>query len=349
MHLNISLIFSVPRLAACLLMTAALAVPGCWTSSQPAVVVYAALDREFSEPVLNDFTSTTGIRVLAKYDDESTKTVGLTKVLMQEAARPRCDLFWNNEILNTLRLEEKGLLNAYQSPAAATYPEAYRSPNGTWHGFAARARILIVNTKLVAEADRPKSIYDLADAKWKGKIGIARPVAGTTATHVACLFAVLGEEQAQNFLLRLKANDIQILGGNKQVAQACASGQIAFGLTDTDDAVIEVERAAPVTIIYPDREPDQLGTLFIPNTLAILKNCPHPEHTQKLVDFLLSPASEEKLARGASAQIPLNSQVKTATRIETPQTVKALPIDFSNAAKHWDAAVKFTETEFLAK
>jgi iron(III) transport system substrate-binding protein len=320
---------------------------GCWSAGQPEVVVYAALDREFSEPVLNDFTRVTGIRVLAKYDDESTKTVGLTNILIQEVGRPRCDLFWNNEILNTLRLQEKGLLQSYQSPAAA-YPEMYRAADGAWHGFAARARILIVNTKLVPESEWPKSIHDLTDAKWKGKIGIARPIAGTTATHVASLFAVLGDEKAKEFFRSLKANDIQILGGNKQVAQACAGGQIAFGLTDTDDAIVEVERAASVTIIYPDRQPDQLGTLFIPNTLAIIKGCPHPERARRLVDYLLSPAVEEKLALGPSAQIPLNSSVKTTPRVETPQTVKAMPVDFTLAAKAWDAAAKFVEQEFLA-
>src|SRR4051794_29703914 len=140
-------------------------VAGCWCASQPEVVVYAALDREFSEPVLNDFAKATGIRVLAKYDEESTKTVGLTNILIQERGRPRCDLFWNNEILNTLRLERDGLLDSYRSPAAESYPEMVRSPAGTWHGFAARARILILNTKLVAVEQRPKSIYDLADSK----------------------------------------------------------------------------------------------------------------------------------------------------------------------------------------
>src|SRR5687768_717596 len=69
---------------------------GCTSRTQPQVVVYAALDREFSEPILDDFTQATGIRVLAKYDDESTKTVGLTNILIQEAGRPRCDVFWNN-------------------------------------------------------------------------------------------------------------------------------------------------------------------------------------------------------------------------------------------------------------
>ena len=335
-----------PRLS--LLICASVLLFGCWSPPGQQVVVYSALDREFSEPVLDDFSKATGIYVLAKYDDESTKTVGLTNILIQEGGRPRCDVFWNNEILNTLRLEQKGLLEAYPSPAAAAYPEMYRSPDDAWRGFAARARILIVNTKQVLPGDRPNSIYDLADSKWKGKIGIARPIAGTTATHVACLFAVLGEDKAKEFLRTIKANDIQILGGNKQVAQACAAGQIAFGLTDTDDAIIEVDRASPVTIVYPDREPDQLGTLFIPNTLAILKGCPHPDRAKKLVDFLLSPAVEEKLARCESAQIPLNPAVTMQTRVETPRTVKAMPVDFAAAAQHWDTAAKFIEQEFLA-
>ena len=30
-------------------------------------------------------------------------------MIIAEANRPRCDLFWNNEILNTIRLKEKGL------------------------------------------------------------------------------------------------------------------------------------------------------------------------------------------------------------------------------------------------
>src|SRR3954469_23453500 len=142
----------------CLLVPA---LAGCWNTSSEEVVVYSALDREFAEPVLNEFSRNSGIRVLAKYDDESTKTVGLTNALMQEAGRPRCDVFWNNEIINTLRLEQKGLLEAYHSPVADGYPAMYRSADGTWHGFAARARILIVNTKLVEESRRPKSIYDL--------------------------------------------------------------------------------------------------------------------------------------------------------------------------------------------
>ena len=322
---------------------------GCQSDDppQPEVVVYAALDREFSGPVLDEFAKETGIQVLPKYDVESTKTVGLTNAIIAEAARPRCDVFWNNEILNTLRLEEKGLVEAYRSPSADVYPEMYRSPTGAWHGFAGRARILIVNTDLVSEDERPKSIYDLADPKWKGKVGIARPIAGTTASHAACLFAVLGDERAKQFFRTLKDNDVQILGGNKQVAVAAASGQIAFGLTDTDDAIIEIEKASPVVIVFPDRGEDELGTLFIPNTLAIIKGGPNPDSARKLVDYLLSPGVESKLALGPGAQIPLNPSVESKPRVETPATVKAMQVDFAAAARQWDAAAKFIQEEFL--
>jgi iron(III) transport system substrate-binding protein len=272
--------------------------------------------------------------VLPKFDVESTKTVGLAQAIIAEANRPRCDVFWNNEILHTLRLEEKGLLETYRSPVAESYPPMYRSPEGTWHGFAGRARVLLVNTKLVAESERPDSIYDLAEPTWRG----------TTA----CLFAHLGEEKAKEYFTSLKANEVQILSGNKQVALSVAGGQAAFGMTDTDDAIIEVEKGQPVVIVYPDGREDQLGTLFIPNTLAIIKNCPHPESARKLVDYLLSPEVEIALARSASAQIPLNSKVEVELRVQTPRTVKPMPVDFSAAARQWDAAGKFIRETFAS-
>jgi iron(III) transport system substrate-binding protein len=324
-----------------------LCLGGCMPSEGThAVVVYCSLDREFSEPILNDFSAQTQIRVRAKFDIESTKTVGLVQEIIAEAGRPRCDVFWNNEILNSLRLEDRGLLAVYRSPAGECFPEMYRSPNGTWYGFAGRARVLLVNVKRVSQGERPNSIHDMTDPKWRGKIGLAKPLFGTTATHAACLFAHLGEEKASEFFRQLKENGAQILSGNKQVAMSVASGQIAFGLTDTDDAIIELEKGEPVAIVYPDRHEEQMGTLFIPNTLCIAKNCPHPENAKRLVDYLLSPEVEMRLARAASAQIPLNPQLEAVVRVETPRTVKAMPVDFTAASKQWQTAAKFIRNEF---
>jgi iron(III) transport system substrate-binding protein len=320
---------------------------GCG-SREPFVVVYTALDREFSEPILGRFTAETGIRALPVYDVESTKTVGLVQKIMAEHNRPQCDVFWNNEIVNTLRLKEAGLLDVYRPPAAEAFPDAFKSTDGTWHGFAARARILIVNTDLVGRDDYPSSIFDLTDAKWKGRVGIAKPIAGTTATHAACLFAVLGEEKAKQFFRDLKANGVRILSGNKQVAESVAAGELAVGLTDTDDAMGEVRDGRPVTIAYLDAADDQIGTLFIPNTLAIVKGCPHPEQARALVDYLLSPPVEAALAKGPSAQIPLNPAVEVPAQVIAPDQIHAMQVDFEQAAARWDSVQQFIVQEFLA-
>jgi iron(III) transport system substrate-binding protein len=310
------------------------------------VVVYSALDREFSEPILAEYAKTTAVKVQPKFDVESTKTVGLTESIIAEARKPRCDLFWNNEILNTLRLKEKGLLAPFHPKHGADYPQVFRDADGMWYGFAARARILLVNTQKVPESARPKGVRDLLDPKWKGQIGLAKPLFGTTATHAACLFAKWGDDEAMKFFRALKANAPQILSGNKQVATAVGSGQLAFGLTDTDDAIGEVAAGSPVVIVYPDREENDLGTLFIPNTLAVVKGAPDFAAAEDLAGYLLSPDVETALAKGPSAQIPLNPHVDVALQVETPKTVHAMDVDFAAAARIWDKVAKFLVDEF---
>jgi iron(III) transport system substrate-binding protein len=330
---------------AIILITVLAAFIGCGKKGPSEVVVYTALDRQFSEPIFHDFTNETGIVVKSTFDTESTKTVGLVTRIIIERERPICDVFWNNEILNTLRLERQGLLRPYNSPAAVEFPASVRSPKGLWHGFAARARVLIVNTDQVKEERYPKSIRDLIDPQWR--CGIAKPLFGTTATHAACLFAAWGDDEAKMFFLAVKQN-ASIMGGNKQVAQAVGAGKLAIGLTDTDDAIVEIEKGMPVTIVYPDQGDGQMGTLFIPNTLSIIKDSPNPEAAEKLVDYLLSPEVERLLAAGPSAQIPLRPGVPASPRVKTPADVRAMEVDWSAAAEKWDTAAEFLKNEFTA-
>lgn len=335
------------RLTVFLLGLILLSTAGCWSRSGQEVIVYTALDQEFSEPIFEDFEQKTGIKVLAKYDVESTKTVGLVNAIIQEKNRPRCDLFWNNEILHTLRLEKLGLLDTYEAPAAENYARIYRSADGAWYGFAARTRVLIVNTNLVAEDERPESIWDLIDPdpKWKGKVGIAKPLFGTTATHAAVLFAAWGDDDAQDSFRRLKEN-AQVLSGNKQVALAVARGELAFGLTDTDDAIIEKDKGLPVEIVYPDQGEGGMGALFIPNTLGLIKGAANSESARRLVDYLLSGEVETKLAQGDSAQFPLNSQVTVRSRAQGGKPIKHMEADFTAAADKWETAAEYLRKEF---
>jgi iron(III) transport system substrate-binding protein len=335
------------------------AISGCRRESAPAetkadnhaadeVIVYTALDRQFSEPILDGFTAQTGIRVRAVYDTESTKTVGLVNRIRAEAVRPRCDVFWNNEILNTLRLKQEGLLQPCHAPQAENYPERFHDPEGYWFGFAARARVLIVNTELVPPASCPTSVSDLADPRWRGRTGIAKPLFGTTASHVACWFALLGEKPAADLLASFKANEVQIAAGNKACAERVGAGRLAFALTDTDDALEEQQAGKPVQIVFPDGADGQMGTLLLPNTLALVKGAPHPDAAARLIDYLLTADVEQRLADGPSAQIPLNRLATRPSRAGALQDIRPMNVDFARAAEAFNVAAKYIEDEFLA-
>lgn len=337
------------RLRACCFVLSLVVVmsSGCGKSNTPEVVVYTAHDRGFSEPILQAFEAKTGIRVRAKYDTEATKTVGLVNALRAEKGRPRCDVFWNNEIVNTLRLKNEGILASVSPASADAFPATFRDPDGYWFGFAARARILLVNTNLIEGPDFPRKVADLGDPRFKGQVGLAKPLFGTTATHVACLYAAMGAEGLTAFFDTLKANDIQVMSGNRGVAQAVAEGRIAFGLTDTDDALAELQRGSPVRIVYPDTGPDDVGVLFIPNTLAVMQGAPNPEAALSLVNYLLSPEVETALARSAAGQIPLNPAVTTALRVKSPREARAMDVDFAAAAAVFASAAELVQERFL--
>ncbi|MFO7958395.1 MAG: hypothetical protein R6X33_15010, partial [Candidatus Brocadiia bacterium] len=110
------------------------------------LVVYCAHDSVYSESVLNDFEEQTGIPVAVKFDTEATKSLGLIELLIREKENPRCDVFWNNELLGTMDLKTEGVLQPYKGPGYERIPAAFKDPEGYWAGFGARLRVYIVNT-----------------------------------------------------------------------------------------------------------------------------------------------------------------------------------------------------------
>jgi len=322
-------------------------VAGC-AGPRERVIVYSAQDPEFADELFRSFSARTGIATDAKYDTEANKSVSLYAELVNEKDRPRCDVWWNNEILGTIRLDRQGLLEPYASSAAEGYPASTHSANHTWQAFASRPRVLLVNTDLVAKKDWPASILDLTQPKWKNLVALAKPQFGTTATQAACLFEVLGPAKAKEYYLGLKNNGVHIVAGNKQVAEGVSSGQFAVGMTDGDDAIIEVEAKRPVTIIFPDADrpkSDRMGTLFIPNTLSVIKGASHDVTAHRLVDYLLSPQVEEKLAQAQSHQFPMNPKAHGKLPAQFRTDAKPMDVNFEKAADLWDETQKFLRDE----
>lgn len=311
-----------------LLLFVMLAVAGC-KSSSGEVVVYTSVDQVFSEPVFRAFERDTGIRVRAVFDTEETKSTGVLNRLIAEAQNPQADVFWSGDPVRPFLLIDRGMVEPYASPSAEGLPPGLRAADGTWTGFAARARVLLVNTKKVPPDAMPTSIRDLADPRWKGQTTIANPLFGTTTMHVAALFAAWGDEDAKKFLDELKANGVRIASSNGEVKRLVVAGEVAFGLTDTDDAHQAVEEGAPVAVVYPDQ--DGLGALVMPTTVVLLRGGPHTANGKKLVDYLLGAEVEARMAESA-AHMPLRAGVAVPANVRAVDDIRAMTVDYAEVA-----------------
>lgn len=306
----------------------------CGPSSAPEkgpVVVYTSVDAVFARPIAEQFQKDTGIRVQLVPDTEETKSTGLLNRLMAEKQRPQADVFWSGDPVRAAILKLEGISAAYKSPAAEGLPPEFSDSEGHWTGFSARARVLIYNTNLVREDQAPRSVMDLLDPRFRGRVCLANPLFGTTSMHAAVLFSVLGEQKAKEFFEGFIANGGRILSSNGEVRRRVANGEFAFGIADTDDANVAQLEGKPVGVVFPDQ--DGMGTLIIPNCAVLIQNGPHPEAGHRFIDYLVRPETEAALARSEAAQMPLRPGVSIREGLTPAENIRAMEVDYLELAR----------------
>jgi len=317
----------------------------------PRVIVYAAQDQVYAEPILREFEKETGIRVKAVYDSEAVKTVGLANRLLAERSHPQCDVFWGNEEMRTRQLAAQGV---------------FRETNG-WAAFGYRSRRIVINTNFVSgrrpparldeatqqkhavpEAGAPTSLLELTNEIWRGKVALAFPQFGTTATHFHTLKQLWGEAAWLAWCRALAANEPFIVDGNSVVVKFVGRGEAWIGLTDSDDVAAGQREGLPIVAldgrarhsVRADSQPNGDGahgvtrpttgliaeTLLIPNTVGVIRNAPHPANGQKLFEYLQRREVADKLVQA--------NALESATLAEETTTLKP----------DWDSLLRDLET-----
>lgn len=305
--------------------------------SSGEVVLYTSSDAPIARPVVAEFERVSGLKVLLVTDTEATKTTGLVERLIAEKDKPRCDVWWSNEALGSIALAKAGVLEPFASKAEAElggrWPGEFRAADRTWYGFALRARVIAFHSGRIARANAPTRLRDLLKAEWSGRVGMARPQFGTTRMHVAALLALHGEQATREYLTGLRDNGLRLYDGNSAVVRAISNGEIEVGLTDTDDVLAARREGWPVDFCFESmdkpgaaRAPGlpSVGPVVIPNTVGMVRGCPHPNEARRLTDFLLSAAAEEMLATGDSRTVPIRAEL--AKKLGMPQIPDAAAV-----------------------
>lgn len=262
------------------------------SSASNRVVVYCAQDQVYAEPIFRDFEKETGIKVLPVYDSEAVKTVGLANRLLAESTHPQCDVFWGNEEMRTRQLAERGV---------------FRQTNG-WAAFGYRSRRIVFNTNHLSLASAPHSLLELTNAAWRGKVALAKPQFGTTGAHFNALRQYWGDGLWESWCQALAANQPFLVDGNSVVVKFVGSGEAWLGLTDSDDIADGQREGLPLAQLVMNAE-----TLLIPNTVAIIRDAPHPQPAQRLFDYLKGRTVVERLVAAKALEGAAASEVATRT------------------------------------
>jgi iron(III) transport system substrate-binding protein len=271
-----------------------------WKPRGEVLVIYCAHDSIYADKILREFERQTGIPVAVRYDTEATKSLGLVELLLQEKAHPRCDVFWNNELLGTLQLADEGMLLPYRGSGYERIPAAFKDPDARWAGFAARLRLWMVNTNRLAPTE--EAIHKALNGDLD-RVVIAKPLYGTTRTQYTLLWQLWGRDKLLAWDHDRRARHLREVDGNSMVKDLVSAGVCDVGWTDTDDFFEAKDEGKPVQMLPVRLENGK--TICIPNTVAILRGTRHLSQAQKLVDFLLSEKCELDLAHAKSRQIPL--------------------------------------------
>lgn len=265
---------------------------GCGGTGGEQVVVYTSQDQVYAEPILREFTAQTGIQVRPVFDSEAVKTVGLANRLLAERNHPQCDVFWSNEELRTRQLAAHNV---------------FRENNG-WAAVGHRSRRLVVNTNLVPVGQTPRSLLDLTNAAWRGKVALAYPLFGSTATHFLALRQYWGAAAWEAWCRALQANQPYLVDGNSVVVKLVSRGEAWVGLTDSDDIAAEQRSGGPVAALPLSPE-----SLLIPNTVGLVRQAPHAAQAERLCAYLLQPESVERLVRLGALESATGADGATAT------------------------------------
>ena len=218
----LTLSFSV-LLSACASETAA--TPDSTSSSideQGAITLYSGRSEDLISPLLDVFTAETGITVNVRYGDSSE----MAATILEEGDNTKADVFLSQDAGALGAVSGQGKTFTLPQEVLDLVPTKYRAQDGSWVGVSGRARVLAYNPDQVT--DLPKSVFDLADPGWKGRIAIA-PTNASFQSFVTGMRVTEGDEKTAAFLSAMKDNAV-LYEKNGQILDAVESGDVAAGL-----------------------------------------------------------------------------------------------------------------------
>jgi iron(III) transport system substrate-binding protein len=319
-------------------LTVALAAAASPAVAQSGEVnVYSYREAKLIQPMFDEFTKDTGIKV-----NLISASSGLEQRIKTEGDRSPADVLLTVDVARLQDAIDNGITQRIQSATLEkSVPKAYHGPDGAWYGISMRARVVYVSKDRVKQD--AITYEELADPKWKGKICIRSGQHMYNNALFAAYHAKHGDAKTEEWLKGLKANLAQKpSGGDREVARDIAVGKCDIGVGNTyywalmNDKETERKPWADATkVILPTFRGG--GTHVNLSGVVLAKHAPNKANAIKLMEWLLSEKAQHMYS-DMNYEYPLLSEVKINPTIAAYGALKPDSLPVAEIAKHKKAA-----------
>ena len=252
------------------------------------LIVYSGRSKSLVEPIIEQFEEESGIQVEVSYAG----TTQLAATLLTEGDKSPAALFWAQDAGALGAVSKKAMFEKLPESILTKVPSDFRDADGFWVATSGRARVLAYSPERVKMEELPKSIFDLTQPAWKGKIGWA-PTNASFQAFVTSLRVQIGEEKTEAWLRGMKANDVKKYAKNTPIIEALAAGEIDAGLPNHYYLLRFKKKDADFPVEQTFFKVSDPGNLVNIAGIGLLKSSKNKAAALKFVEFLLSAKAQK--------------------------------------------------------
>ncbi len=294
----------------------------CGSSDDEGLTLYSGRIEQLIGPAIKQFEEgPNGVDVSVRYGDSPS----LAAQLSEEGSNSPADLFYAQDAGSLDAVEKRGLLERLPADILGKVPKRFQSADGQWVGVTGRSRVIAYGPD-VERSELPDSPLELAERKWRGRVGWA-PTNASMQGYITALRLVEGEDVARRWLEGMVRNDTESYEGNIPVRDAIAKGEIDVGLINhyyVAEAQAE-DPDYPVKVHFP---PDDLGSLVNTAGVGVLKSSDDKQAALAFVRAMLSERTQRYFA-DSSKEYPLAAGVAAPKELTPLEDIPAPEIDLA--------------------
>jgi iron(III) transport system substrate-binding protein len=264
-----------------------------------------------------------------------------------EARRPRADVWYGAPATLFAAAAQESLLAPYRPSWAQALPAERRDPGDRWYGTFLTPEVILYNRERIAAQDAPRTVADLLQDRYAGRIVLREPVASGTMLAIfgSIVLSAHDEREGLRTLARLDGATALYAQNPTLLFLTLARGNADLTLWNLPDAMLQIERYKfPFAYVIP-----QEGTPVLVDGIAIVARAPHPQAARDFYEFVTSPVMAVHLAQ-AYYRIPARTDLDAQQLPEWMRTpVLALPMDWARLARDGGRWMNIFDTQIKGR